>query len=49
MVISMLIVLAVSILLVVGLFIWTARKNNQASLLKPTDTKNRTSAPLTFV
>ena len=34
-----LVVVAIFIVLVVGLFVWTARKNNEASLLTPTDTK----------
>lgn len=36
---SILVVVAVFIVLVVGLFIWTARKNNEASLLPPTDSQ----------
>lgn len=37
--ISILIMVMFSIALIIGLFIWAARKNNQASLLTPTDTK----------
>ncbi len=36
---SVLIVVAIFMVLVVGLFIWTARKTNESSLLPPTDTQ----------